>query len=168
MQIMKPDQNLLGHLPTNWQGNSIIIIPLNNLQKVDPKDLKNHHKMVPVNCLINKSVQKLHHMTIVPRKLNFFIFVKFDQIVQKTLITKTSRSLLQNLNLVKSGRDVVLGRLLNLKGNITIQLDIPGQPNSRKMTKTQFLQNDVSFVNNLSDIDCMVSSLFIVVQALVL
>jgi hypothetical protein len=76
--------------------------------------------------------------------------------------------LVQNINFVISCFYVVLGTLLNLQGNVAVELEILGQPDGREVTPTQFLDNDISIKQDLADMDWMIATDLVVRHALVL
>lgn len=50
---------------------------------------------------------------------------------------------LEDLDLVKSSFHVVWAAFLNLYGNISVELKVFAEPDSRKVTPAQFLNHDV-------------------------
>lgn len=75
--------------------------------------------------------------------------------------------LVENIYLVIGGFNVVLRTLLHFKCYIAVVSKIFCQPNSRKMTPTEFLNNNISVKQNLSNMDWVIAANFIIWHAFV-
>lgn len=75
---------------------------------------------------------------------------------------------LEDLDLVKSSFHVVWTAFLNLYGNISVELKVFAEPDSRKVTPAQFLNYDVPIYKCLADMYRVVTAYFVVFYSLVL
>ena len=52
---------------TRKKTYSFVIIALDHLQQIHSQNFKHHAEVVAIGSLVNEGVEKLNHMTIIPR-----------------------------------------------------------------------------------------------------
>jgi hypothetical protein len=88
--------------------------------------------------------------------------------LQPFLFHRMFRGFLQKLNLIICGLKVVRRRFLDLDCYVSIVLEIFGQPDGRKMPPAQLLDDNISVHQNFPNINRVIPSVLIVIDALVL
>lgn len=65
VKVVKAHQALLGHDPDKWKRSALVVVPLDDLQEVHTKDLKDHYEMLSVWAMMQQAVQELNAVAIV-------------------------------------------------------------------------------------------------------
>ena len=50
MQIVKSNQDLLGHSSDEWKWNALIVVSLHDFKQVNAKNLEDHNEMLSVGA----------------------------------------------------------------------------------------------------------------------
>lgn len=76
--------------------------------------------------------------------------------------------LVKNIYLIISSFNVVLSTFLYFQGNVAIEFQILCKPNSREMSPSKFLNDNVSVKQYLTNVDWMITTNFVVRHAFIL
>ena len=60
VKVVKTHQALLRHDPAQRQRDSLVVVSLDDLKKVDSENLKNHYKVLAMSPVVQEAVEKLH------------------------------------------------------------------------------------------------------------
>ena len=106
-----------------------------------------------MRAMMQEAIEQLDAMTVVSSDI-FQLFrllgvVLFER-VEPLWFHPVAGDLIEDFNLVKGGNEVVARRSLNFQRNIRVILDVLGEPDSRKVTPAQLLDDQISIDQNLS------------------
>ena len=110
--------------------------------------------MVTVVRFVKEGVQKANDMASVST-------------LRPLLIMRLALNSLQDLHFIKSSLHVVRRALLNFDGNVGTIFEVFAEPYSREVSPSQFLNNYIATNEDLPDVDRMVPTQDVVVNALV-
>lgn len=125
MQVVKSDQNLLGHGTDDGEWDALVVISLHNFQKINSKDLEHHNEVLSVGPRMNERVEELYCMAIFDRiPALFFVNLVIHLILVNGLNPVSQMGILcdnvKDLNFVVSGLCVVTRALLHLESNVSV------------------------------------------------
>ena len=69
MQVVKPNEALLRHLPHNGQRSAFVVVALDNLQQIDTEYLKHSDKVLAMWTVMQEAVQQLDTIRVVSRNV---------------------------------------------------------------------------------------------------
>lgn len=106
-------------------------------------------------------------MSIVSIKLSIGILIALDAL-HPLWILNVLGYLLQNLHFIVGGFDVVRSTLHDLDSDVVVVLEVASEPDSRKVSPTQFLNEDIPVQEDFADEAGMIASHLVVLDAFVL
>lgn len=119
------------YLPSNFldqiKGQSLVIIPLQDLKQVNTQNFKHHAEMISIRPLVQERVQKIQHMRIIPIECGFvgLVFVKrLDPLWVVCLVS----NLLEDLYFVVGGFKVVGRAFHDFYCHVVAVLEVLGEP----------------------------------------
>jgi len=115
MQIVKPQQDLFRDLLDERHGDSPVVPPLDQAQKVLPQHFEHHANMRSVGTLVLKRIQEADDMFTAG-----VVRIRLDNFIQK-------------LDLVDGGFRVMRRRSHNLERNVLPGGVVSGEPDGREV-----------------------------------
>ena len=151
VHVIETDQTLSSKFSCQRHWDSLIVVPLNDLQEIYSEDLEHHDEVLAVRPMVDERVEKLHavgsvaaHSKLVKFKLEDWIFfVVFFNGRFPFFTPPILRDLIQNFDLIVGSLQIVLCAFLYLDSHIATVLEILCQPNGRKVAPTKFLDDNV-------------------------
>ena len=95
------------------------------------------------------------------------ILVILSDGVRPLLSSPILGDLVKDIHFIVGCFDVVLGTFLHLQGNVAVEFEILGQPDSGEVSPTEFLDDYIPVKQDLSNMDGMVSTNLVIRHALV-
>lgn len=120
MQEIQSLEHLPRNLLTDIHRNSLVIVPLDDLQQVAAEYLKNHAKMITILSLMNESIEQSHNMRVVSA-------------LPPLLAMRDLLDLLQDLHLIEGCLHVMRRTFLDFYGYICAIFEVLTQPDCRKV-----------------------------------
>lgn len=155
MQEVQPLEHLPRNLLTDIHRHALIVVPLDDLQQVATKDLKDHAEMIAILRLMYKCIEQAHNMRVVSA-------------LPPLLAMRDLLNLLQDLDLVEGCLHVMWRALLDLYGDVCAIFEVLAQPDCREVAPAQFLDDHVAIYQHFPHVDRMVPSDYIILNALIL
>jgi ascorbate-specific PTS system EIIC-type component UlaA len=98
IEEVKSHENLPCNFFDKVKRKAFVVIPLENFEKVDSQDLKDHTKVVAVRPLVKERVQQVEYVAVVAIVFLFVRFVLLKRFNPLGMISITGH-FLQDLNL---------------------------------------------------------------------
>ena len=131
VEVVESNEALLGHLPNDRDRSSFVVVSLDDLQQIAAEDLEHGHKVLSVRAVVQEAVQQLNTVAVVARDVGQLLWVAGVVVLQgiePLRLHPVGTALVEDLNLIESGFQVLRGRSLDLNGHVSVVLQVFGQP----------------------------------------
>lgn len=176
VNVVKTYEALACQLSNKWKRHSFVVVSFNDLKEIHTQNLKNHNKMLSIWTVMDKGIQQLSTMWAF-RYNSVLCYSRHQMLICLVIFFNRScpfvsfpilGDLVENIHLIISSFNIVLGTFLNFQGNVAIEFKILSKPNSREMSPSKFLNDNVSIKQYLSYVDWVITTDFVVRHALIL
>ena len=171
VEVVQPEQALPGHLANDGQRSSFVVVSLDDFEQVDSQDFEHSHEMLSVRSMVQEAVQELHTIAVVScdvlQLLWLFGVVGLERI-EPLFFHPVRGALVENLYFVKGRLKVLRRAPLDLESNVSVIVDILGQPHGREVAPAKLLDDHVSLDEDLADVHAVVAPYLVVWHPLVL
>ena len=140
VHVVQAHEALFGKYSGQVQRDALVLVTLDDFEKIDAQDLEGHYVVFSVRTLMYEMILQLHCIAVIrlerharlvlldpPLHLRI-ILVVVSKTVLPLLLLPERRHLIKNFNLVECRLNVVLRRFLNLQCHVRIVLAVLGKP----------------------------------------
>ena len=134
VHVVQADEALPRESPHQRQWHSLVVVPLDDLEEVHSQDLEDHDEVLSIWAMVNEGVQQLSAMRALRYHTESFQAAHQVLVILVVLLDgvlplfgfPVLGNLIQDVDLIVSCLNIVLGTLLNLQCDIAIESQILG------------------------------------------